>query len=191
MTPDDLTSALTNRFGEAAQHSPPDAWQVETDKMRLIAIATPPLLKLMTPIMPLAEAQAFITQMLEANFDQTREAHYALHQNVIWGVSQFDFETLTQPLLERAINQLAEMKSQGAEVFFSRLMESQITQIITAAKLQGQSLEDTIKTLDRFYSEGVMGEMGEQDYQNKAMTAWRSQLERLWPTVNVEGAEGL
>ncbi|MGB3789791.1 MAG: hypothetical protein WA949_17400, partial [Phormidesmis sp.] len=125
MTPDDLTSALTDRFGEAARHAPPDAWQVETEKMRLIAIANPPLLKLMTPIMPIAEAQSFITQMLEANFDQTQEARYAFHQNVVWGVSQLDFETLTPPLLERAINQLAEMKSQGAEIFFSRLMEAQ------------------------------------------------------------------
>lgn len=190
MTPDDLTHVLTARFGEAVQYTPPDAWQVETEKMRLIAIANPPLLKLMTPIMPVAEAQSFITQMLEANFDQTQVARYAFHQNVVWGVAQVDFETLTPPLLERAITQLAEMKSQGTEVFFSRLMEEQITQIITAAKLQGQSLEDTIKTLDRFYSEGVMGEMGEQDYQDKAMTAWRSQLERLWPTVNVEGAQG-
>lgn len=190
MTPDDLTNALTDRFGEAAKYSPPDAWQVETDKMRLIAIANPPLLKLMTPIMPIAEAQSFITQMLEANFDRTQEAHYAFHQNVVWGVSQLDFETLTLPLLERAIDQLIEMKSQGAEIFFSQLMEAQITQIITAAKLQGQSLEDTIKTLDRFYSEGIMGDMGEQEYQEKAMTAWRMQLERLWPTVNVNGAKG-
>ena len=190
MTPDDLTNALTARFGDAAQHTPPDAWQVETDKMRLIAIANPPLLKLMTPIMPVAEAQSFIPQMLEANFDQTQEARYAFHQNVVWGVSQFDFETLTPPLLERAVDQLSEMKAQGAEIFFSRLMETQITQIITAAKLQGQSLEDTIRTLDRFYSEGVMGDMGEQDYQNKAMTAWRMQLERLWPTVSIEGGQG-
>ncbi|MBE9060807.1 hypothetical protein [cf. Phormidesmis sp. LEGE 11477] len=188
MTPDDLTAALTDRFGEAAQHTPPDAWQVETDKMRLIAIASSPLLKLMTPIMPIAEAQSFVTQMLEANFDQTQAARYAFHQNVVWGVSQFDFETLTLPVLKRAIDQLTDMKSQGAEVFFSRLMESQITQIITAAKLQGQSLEDTIKTLDRFYSEGIMGDMGEQAYQEKAMTAWRSQLERLWPTVDIDRA---
>ncbi len=188
MTPDDLTNALTTRFGEAAQYSPPDAWQVETEQMRLIAIANPPLLKLMTPIMPIAEAQSFITQMLEANFDQTGEARYAFHQNVVWGVAQLDFEALTSSLLERVINQLTEMKSQGAEVFFSRVMETQITQIITAAKLQGQSLEDTIKTLDRFYSEGIMGEMGEQAYQEKAMTAWRKQLERLWPTVDIDRA---
>ncbi|MEM8502156.1 MAG: hypothetical protein AAF716_03275 [Cyanobacteria bacterium P01_D01_bin.1] len=190
MTPDDLTNALIAKFGEAAQHSPPDAWQVETDKMRLIAITNPPLLKLMTPIMPIAEAQSFITQMLEANFDQTGEARYAFHQNVVWGVAQFDFETLTPPLLERAIDRLTEMKSQGADIFFSRVMETQITQIITAAKLQGQSLEDTIKTLDRFYSEGIMGEMGEPEYQDKAMTAWRKQLERLWPTVNIDKGQG-
>lgn len=188
MTPDDLTDVLTAKFGEAAQYAPPDAWQVETEKMRLIAITNPPLLKLMTPIVPIAEAQSFVTQMLEANFDQTQEARYAFHQNVVWGISQLDFEALTSPLLERAIDQLTEMKMQGTEVFFSRLMETQLTQIITAAKLQGQSLEDTIKTLDRFYAEGIMGEMGEQAYQEKAMAAWRKQLERLWPTVDVDRA---
>ncbi|MEO0770742.1 MAG: hypothetical protein AAFY72_15195 [Cyanobacteria bacterium J06649_4] len=188
MTPDDVTAALTNRFGEAATHSPPDAWQVETEDIRLVVISSDPWLRLMVPIMPVAQAQSFLGQMLESNFDQTQEARYAIHQRIVWALVQVDFESLTLPLFESAIAQLTTLKSQGVDVFFSRMMEAQITQIITAAKLQGQSLEDTMKTLDRLYSEGVMGEMGESEYQQKAMSAWRNQLERLWPTVDVSEA---
>jgi len=194
MTPENVTAALEKQFGEAVQYSPPDAWQIETDEtdetneIRLLVISTGPWLRLMTPIMPIAEAQSFVGQMMAANFDQTQEARYAFHQDVVWGVVQHDFETLTVPLFQQAIAQLTTLKSQGVSVFFDRLMESQITQIITAAKLQGQSLEDTMKTLDRFYSEGVMGEMGQSDYQRQAMSAWRNQLERLWPTVDVDQA---
>ncbi|MGB5914976.1 MAG: hypothetical protein WBG63_08920 [Phormidesmis sp.] len=194
MTPENVTAALEKQFGEAVQYSPPDAWQIETDEtdetneIRLLVISTGPWLRLMTPIMPIAEAKSFVGQMMAANFDQTQEARYAFHQDVVWGVVQHDFEALTLPLFQQAIAQLITLKSQGVSVFFNRLMESQITQIITAAKLQGQSLEDTMKTLDRLYSEGVMGEMGQSDYQRQAMSAWRNQLERLWPTVDVDQA---
>ena len=189
MTPDDVTAALTNRFGEAATFSPPDAWQVELDDMRLLAVLSEPSwIKLMTPIVPISEAQSFLPQILEANFDQTKEARYATYQGLVWALVQYDFESLTQNLFERAVDQLVKLKTQGVNVLFSRLMEGQLTQIITAAKLQGQSLEDTMRTLDRLYSEGVMGEMGESEYQQQAMTAWRNQLERLWPTVDVDQA---
>lgn len=188
MTPDNVTAALTARFGEASTFSPPDAWQVELDEMRLLGVLSEPWLRLMTPIVPVSEAQSFLPQMLEANFDQTKEARYAIYQGIVWALIQYDFDALTQPLFERAIDQLTELKSQGVNVFFSRMMEAQITQIITAAKLQGQSLEDTMRTLDRLYSEGVMGEMGQSEYQQQAMTAWRNQLERLWPTVDVNKA---
>ncbi|MGD1867166.1 MAG: hypothetical protein ACFB0D_21660 [Phormidesmis sp.] len=188
MTPDDVTAALTTTFGDAAKFSPPDAWQVEAEEMRLLVISSAPWLRIMTPIVPIVEAQSFINQMMEANFAQTNEARYAFYQNIVWALVQYDFESLTLELFERAIAQLTLLKSQGVEVFFNRLMEGQITQIITAAKMQGQSLEDTMKTLDRLYSEGVMGDMGESQYQQQAMTAWRNQLERLWPTINVEEA---
>jgi len=188
MTPDDVTAALTKKFGDKATYAPPDAWLVETEDMRLVAVASEPWIRLMTPIVPVAEAQSFIGQMLEANFEQTQEARYAIHQGVVWALVQYDFAALSLDLFERAIAQLTTLKSQGINLFFNRMMEAQITQIITAAKLQGQSLEDTMRTLDRLYSEGVMGEMGESEYQQKAMVAWRAQLERLWPTVDVEQA---
>ncbi len=186
MTPNEITVALTASFGDACQYVPPDAWQIETDQLRLLAIVSGPWLKLMTPIMPIAEAQPFIGQMMEANFDQTQEARYAFHQNLVWGVFQYDLAALKPGQFASAVEQLLTLNSNGAEVFFAQMVEHQVTQIIVAAKRQGQSLEDTLKTLDRFYSEGVMGEMGEQGYQQQALGAWRHQLERLWPTVEVE-----
>jgi hypothetical protein len=187
MTPDNITSALISRFGEkACQHMPPDAWQVEIDDLRLLAIAPSPWIKLMTPIMPIAEAQPFLQQMMEANFDETQEARYAFHQNIVWALVQHDLATLELPQFERAVEQLLKLHADGADVFFNRLIERQVTQIIVAAKRQGQSLEDTMRTLDRFYAEGIMGEMGAQGYQQQALSAWRRQLERLWPTVEIE-----
>lgn len=185
MIPNQITTALTARFGDACQYVPPDAWQIETDRLRLLAIVSGPWLKLMTPIMPIDEAQPFIGQMMEANFDQTQEARYAFHQNVVWGVFQYDLAALEPDQFGSAVEQLLTLNANGAEVFFSQMVEKQVTQIIVAAKRQGQSLEDTLKTLDRFYSEGVMGEMGEQGYQQQALDAWRHQLERLWSTVGV------
>ena len=187
MTGDEISAALNERFGEACQRMPPDAWRVEADDWRLIAIASPPWLKLMTPIVPVAEAEAFLPQMMEANFDDTQEARYALHQEVIWGLFQYDADALGLEQFNTAIDKLQKLKADGVTGFFTRTIESQVGKIITAAKLNGQSLEATLQTLDRFYSEGVMGNMGEVDSQ-KALDAWKYQLERLWPTVDVDKA---
>ena len=187
MTGDEIATALGDRFGENVQPVPPDAWQVETDDWRLIAIASAPWIKLMTPIVPVAEAQSFLPQMMEANFDDTQEARYALHQEVIWGIFQYNAAALGIDQFNTAIDKLQKLKADGVTGFFTRMVESQVSKIITAAKLNGQSLEATLQTLDRFYSEGVMGNMGEVDSQ-KALEAWKYQLERLWPTVDVDKA---
>jgi hypothetical protein len=42
---------------------------------------------------------------------------------------------------------------------FNQLVESRIRQIIQAAKQQGQSLEATLQNLDRFYEEGILGDL--------------------------------
>ncbi|MGB3293795.1 MAG: hypothetical protein WBB01_12480 [Phormidesmis sp.] len=190
MTLDDITAALNSRFGDGAcQYVPPDAWQVDADGLRLLAISPGSWIKLMTPIMPIAEAQPFIQQMMEANFDQTQEARYAFHQDVVWAVFQYDLAALERPQFDSAVDRLLALNQDGAGVFFSRMVEAQVRQIIVASKRQGKSLEDTLKTLDRFYAEGMMGEMGDRSgYQEQALEAWRRQLSRLWPTVEV-GAE--
>ncbi|MGC1310307.1 MAG: hypothetical protein WA885_24015 [Phormidesmis sp.] len=191
MTPEDITAAFSARFGQGAcQFIPPDAWQIESEGIRILAISSGTWLKLMTPIMPIAEAQPFIQQMMEANFDQTQEARYAFHQEVVWGVFQYDLASLERERFDGAVNRLIALNTDGVDVFFNRMVEAQVTQIIVASKKQGQSLEATMQMLDRFYAEGMMGDMGSSDqskgYQQQALNAWRRQLERLWPTVDAE-----
>ncbi len=68
---------------------------------------------------------------------------------------------------------------------FNQLVESRIRQIIEAAKQQGQSLEATLQNLDRFYEEGILGDLEQgADSREQVLAAWRRQLERLWPEVN-------
>jgi hypothetical protein len=197
MTPDDITTALVARFGApACQQVADDAWQVEIDKtdeteaMRLLAIRVGAWLKLMIPIMPVAEAEPFMAQMLAANFDDTQLARYALHQDVVWGVFQYDRAALNLAEFQSAIDQLLALKASGVNDLFSRQVEAQVSQIIVASKKQGQSLEATMKMLDRFYSEGMMGDMEprseQKGYQSQALKAWQRQLERLWPTIDIE-----
>ncbi|NER85382.1 MAG: hypothetical protein F6K42_39000 [Leptolyngbya sp. SIO1D8] len=166
--------------------NPPDAWQVETDEFRLLVLlsADQSWLRLLAPLVPVQAAQNFLDQILEANFDKTQEARYALHQNVLWGVFHHELATLTETGMESAINRLQMMKQEGVDPFFNVLVEQQIRQIIQAAKLQRQSLEETMKTLNHFYSEGMMGDMSGGQYQDQVLEAWRRQLERLWPEVD-------
>ncbi len=172
---------LHTRFGSAVQYSPPDAWQVETDAYRLLVIlsADQSWLRLMVPIVPAAIAQPYFSQILEANFDYTQETRYALHQEVLWGIFQGDRASLAPTHLDNIISRLLVMKQESIDPFFNALVERQIRQIIRLAKQQGQSLADTMQSLDRFYSEGMMGDMS-SEYQGTVLEAWRRQLERLW-----------
>ena len=80
-----------------------------------------------------------------------------------------------------AVQRLVSIFKQGLDGVFNRHIEKQIRQIIKAAKLQGQSLEATMQTLERFYSEGVMGDLdSDSSSQNGTIEAWRYQLKRLW-----------
>lgn len=179
----DITNHLNQRFAEAVQHSPPDAWQVETADFRLLILLSSDRswLRLLIPIVPGTVAQPYFSQILAANFDLTQEVRYALHQDVLWGVFQYDLASLTEVRFEAAISRLLGMKQEGIDPFFNALVEQQIRQIILAAKQQGQSLEETMQTLDRLYSEGVMGGLDEgREYKERVLGAWQRQLERLW-----------
>jgi hypothetical protein len=83
-----------------------------------------------------------------------------------------------------AIARLISLHQLGLSGLFNQLIESRIRQVIQAAKRQGQSLAATLQNLDRFYEEGLMGEM-ERGAEGRAQTlaAWQRQLERLWPEV--------
>jgi hypothetical protein len=189
MTPEEITDTLRQFFGPDVQMLSPEAWQVETPKFRLLVLLSEDQswLRALVPIVPIQEIQPFMEQILEANFDLTQETHYALHHDVLWGVFQHSLSSLTSLDFSTAVARLTSLYEQGLSDFFNQFVEKQIRQIIWAAKRQGQSLETTLQTLDRFYYEGLMGDM-QQGVQSseEALAAWRLQLERLWPEVKLE-----
>lgn len=184
MTPDAIAPALSQLFSpEALSHPNPEAWQVETDDLRLLFLLSEDgaWLRILTPIAPLTEAQPYLEQLLEANFDFTQETRYAIHQGVLWGVYHHALASLTLEDFQQAIARLVVLKQSGLDDSFNRLTEQRILEIIRAAKAQGQSLEATLKSIERSYAEGMLGGV-EQDpqQQERFLEAWRYQLQRLW-----------
>ncbi len=206
MTPEEITATLTELFGTSAIGTlaqpvveiAPGSWQVDTSTFRLLVLLCEDhtWLRVLLPIMPIQEGQPFLEQFLEANFDDTQEVRYALHEGVIWGIFQHNNGTLVSADLSNAINRLVSLyEAKLNNVFnrlielyeaklnnvFNRLIESRIRQIIQAAKQQGQSLQATMQTLERFYAEGLMGEINQApEAREEVIAAWRHQLERLW-----------
>jgi hypothetical protein len=182
----EIASCLIDQFGEVVLQPEPNAWQVETEKFRLLVLLSEDQtwLRILIPIAPLQQAEAILTQLLAANFDTTLSTRYAVHQDVVWGVFQHPFSSLTETDFTAAINTLIELHQQGFSGFFNQLIEERIRQVIQMAKRQGQSIEATMQTLERFYAEGLMGEMqGDAETREQTLEAWRRQLERLWPEV--------
>ncbi|MDZ8186795.1 MAG: hypothetical protein RMX96_18335 [Nostoc sp. ChiSLP02] len=183
MTPEELTTTLTELFGTNVSAIAPDTWQVNTSTFRLLVLLSKnnTWLRVLLPIAPLQEAQSFLAEFLSANFDETQEVRYALHDGQIWAVFHHHVTSLVKADFERAIARLVSLHETGLDNVFNRLVETRIRQVIKAAKLQGQSLESTIQNLERFYAEGVMGEIDQgAQAQEQSLAAWRRQLERLW-----------
>lgn len=187
MKADTITSTLKQFFGsETVQTPTTDTWQVEKDGLRLLVILSEDQtwLRLLIPMVTVAEAQPYFQQLLQANFDRTQEVRYALNQGILWGVFQHSCTTLTSEDFEAAIARLISLAEKGLDEAFDLQTEQRIKQIIVAAKLQGQSLESTLQNLTRFYEEGMLGGI-EQDAQEREqfLQAWEAQLKRFWSEV--------
>jgi hypothetical protein len=183
VTPEDIRSFLTNRFGTTLKIVDPDSFQVETPEYRLLIIysAQQSWLRMLVPIAPAAEAMTFIEEFLSANFDATLETRYAMHQGVLWGVWQHSVAGLTSEDFSSAIDHSIDLKRVGIDRAFQDFATKQVREIVRIAKQRGDTLEQTMQTLDRFYAEGVMGDLGAtEDTRKEMMTAWQYQLERLW-----------
>ncbi len=187
MKPEEIASTLTDFFDTTAvQEIAPGSWQVETPDFRLLVLLSDDQswLRVILPIVSAQAAQPFTQQLLEANFDDTQEVRYALHQDVVWGVFQHNRESLVLGDFSDAIARLISLKQLGISELFNQLVESRIRQIIQAAKQQGQSLEATLQNLDRFYEEGILGDMEQgAESREQVLAAWRRQLERFWPQI--------
>ena len=183
MTPADIQAFLTSRFGRALKVIDIDSYQIDTPDYRLLVIlsAQQSWVRMLVPIAPAAEAMTFVEEFLSANFDTTLETRYALHQNVLWGVWQHSVAGLTIEDFSTAIEHQIELKQVGIDRAFREFTTKQVREIVRIAKQRGDSLAQTVQTLDRFYAEGVMGDLGAaEETRAEMMTAWQSQLERLW-----------
>ena len=187
MTPEEIASTLTEIFDpEPVQVIAPGSWQVETPDFRLLVLLSDDQswLRVLIPIMSEQAAQPFITQMLEANFDDTQEVRYALHQGAMWGVFQHSREGLQRSDFTDAIARLISLQQLEVSEFFNQQVEAGIRQIIQVAKQQGQSLEATLQNLDRLYEEGVLGDLEQgAESREQVLAAWQRRLESLWPEV--------
>ncbi|MEO1341918.1 MAG: hypothetical protein AAFV28_12425 [Cyanobacteria bacterium J06635_13] len=185
----EISSLLARLFpSEDINHDVEEAWQIKNAQIHLLVILSEDRswLRLLSPIASEAEAQSLLPQLLTDNFDQTQEVRYALNQNVLWGVYHHRLASLTPEDLESAIASLLNLVEKGLSPSFNQLIEKQIVQIVKAAKAQGQSLESTYQTIDRFYQEGVMGGVDQDPAQREQfLAAWKAQLERLWSEVEV------
>ncbi len=184
MSPEEIGATLTELFGvEIVSEITPGSWQIETSSFRLLVLLAEDQtwLRVLLPIVPMTQAQPFLEQFLEANFDQTQEVRYALYDGVVWGVYQHNSKTLVSTDLANAIARLITLHQAGLNDVFNQLTENRIRQIIQVAKQQGQSLQATMQNLGRFYTEGLLGEL-EQTPQarEQILAAWQQQLERLW-----------
>lgn len=171
---------------EEIQQDGAEAWQIRNSQIHLLVILSKDhsWLRLLSPIASAEEAQSLLPQLLEDNFDRTQEVRYALNQNVLWGVFHHRLASLTREDLENAIASLVSLVEKGLSPSFNQVIEQQIIQIVQAAKAQGQSLESTYQTIDRFYQEGVMGGVDQDPAQREQfLAAWKAQLQRLWTEV--------
>jgi hypothetical protein len=183
VTPADIQPFLTSRFGTTLKVIDADSYQVETPEYRLLIIlsAQQSWVRTLVPIAPAAEAMTFVEEFLSANFDATLETRYALHQGILWGVWQHSVAGLTIEDFSTAIEHSIELKQVGIDRAFRDFATKQVREIIRIAKQRGDTREQTMQTLDRFYAEGVMGDLGAtEDIRQEMMTAWKYQLDRLW-----------
>jgi len=185
MTIEDIANILKDLFGTQVQHAEAN-WQVESPEFRLLVLLSDDhsWVRVMIPIVTANEAQPFLEPLMAANFDDTQETRYALHQDVLWGVFQHSLAGLMAEDFTIAIERLILLRQRGLDDCFSELVEQRVRQIIRAAKQQGQSLQATLQTLDRFYQEGLMGDMASSNQsRDETLAAWRYQLERLWNDI--------
>jgi hypothetical protein len=183
MLPPELFIQLTQLFGDKLESLAPGSWQVDTPEFRLLVLLSDDQswLRLLIPIAPAQESQPFIEQLMEANFDATQEIRYALQQSVLWGVYQHSCAGLSPEDFVSAVQRLILMRQRGLDDCFNRLVEDRVRDIVRVAKQQGQSLEATLQTLDRFYEEGMLGDMkASAEAREATLKAWRYQLTRLW-----------
>ncbi|WP_448573567.1 hypothetical protein [Trichothermofontia sp.] len=183
---DEIEPHLRQLFGESLHSTTPGLWQVEHGGSQILILLSDDRswLRVLLPISPFQDVRPLLEQLFAYNFDASQETRYALHQDVLWGVFQHPRASLTAADLTAAIDRLQMLKQQGLTDCFNQFVDNRIGQIIQAAKQQGQTLTATMQTLERFYDEGLLGDLTQSPEQRQTILgAWHTRLQQLWPDI--------
>jgi hypothetical protein len=183
----EIDPILASLYESGIQAIEPGLWQVETPTHRLLVLLSEDQswLRMMIPVASAAEAEPFWKELLERNFDDTGEVRYGVHQDALWAIFQHSLASLTSEDFLAAIAQLTNLQERGLNDCFDKFADDQVVLIIQAAKQQNMTLDMTVKNLDRFYQEGVLGDLDTSpEIRAATLEAWRNRLQRLWPTVD-------
>ncbi|NER00382.1 MAG: hypothetical protein F6K30_27410, partial [Cyanothece sp. SIO2G6] len=131
-----MATALERLFGDAVKSQGQDGWVIQNPDGQLLLLlsADQSWLRGMVAIAPIQEAQPYLQELLAANFDDTQETRYALANDVLWGIFQHNFASLTEMDLEGAIARLIHLRQMGLQDCFQNMTERQVRQIIWASK---------------------------------------------------------
>ncbi|BAW95782.1 hypothetical protein NIES970_06950 [[Synechococcus] sp. NIES-970] len=186
MTPDAISATLAEFFPDAKiNHTDGKTWkihQVQTRLHVLVSLSSDgQMLRVFIPIATQEEAAPYYLQLLEGNFNENKLVRYAMNQNLLWGVFKYPLQHLSASIFQQVLTEMLALHRQGLSAFFNQLAEEKVREIIRAAKSQGQTIEQTMQTITRFYEEGMMGDLDQKPRQQRqALLAWQYQLEKLW-----------
>lgn len=178
-----LNAILETPLSEAGEN----VWRHTWDQGELILMLSEDLswVRLMIPIASLNQAQPFLYELLELNFEATTLVRYAMAQGMLWSVFNHPLESLQSQDLELAVDCLFNFHRQGVSQCFEIHADRQVRLIIKASKRQGLSLKATLQNLERFYREGIIGDLSDSGSTIQlTLTRWRDRLERLWSEVD-------
>lgn len=130
--PDLMTDALMNSerltalLEESAviQERREGFWNVDYLDRNLLIVNKPvDLLRIMTPILPAEDVDvAILFQVLQANFERTRNARYALQGDYLWAAFGYTFEALTELEIMTAMDQVTLLADTFGATFSASLI---------------------------------------------------------------------
>ena len=180
---EDLLSHLNVKFDVPATLVGDRIWRSTLDWGELVVLRSEDdsWVRIMVPIASALQAQPFLQELLEFNFEATTSARYAIAQQMLWAVFNHPLSTLQDPDLAIALDCLIDLKWQGLSRCFEVHADRQVRLIIAASKQQGLTLEATLQNLERFYREGIIGNLSDNgETIQLTLDRWRDRLERLW-----------
>ncbi len=185
---EELLSQLNATVSSPIESAGDRIWRGSMDWGELVVLLSEDgsWVRVMVPIASATQAQPFFQELLELNFEATTLVKYAMAQQMLWGVFNAPLATLQSTDVAIALNCLVMLRAQGLSRCYDIHADRQVRLIIMASKRQGLTLKATLQNLERFYREGIIGDLSDSgETIQLTLDRWRDRLERLWSEGNI------